>query len=78
MINKIESVYYYISIDENGNEGTMGYFDQSTKSWFPLIATSERLAKIMYPQAEFIARQSNCTFKVLKFDLAKDVTNLLN
>jgi len=56
-IPKIESLYAFFSVDENGNEGLCA-FEYKPGHWLPLIAADEKRVTSLVPIAQEIAINS--------------------
>jgi len=73
----IESIWAYISEDENGQEGICGFLDPKTNQWLPLIAADgERLA-ILRPFAHQIAVFTKRKVKLVKFNAREDLGEII-
>ena len=64
---KIESIWAYISEDENGEEGICGFNDPRTACWIPMIAADEERLKSLKPFAHQIAVVTGRKVKIVKF-----------
>jgi hypothetical protein len=73
MAFKIESLTAFVAIDENGDEGILGFKGQNN-TWLPLICADEERVKQMYPIAEAITRSSKKPFRVVQFLVRVDIT----
>jgi len=70
---KIQSIWAYVSVDENGEEGICGFNDPRTSCWLPMIAGDEERLKSLKPFAHQIAVATKRKVKLVKFHTREDV-----
>lgn len=75
MAFKIESVTAFVAIDEDGEEGIMGFKNPMDGTWMPLVCADEKRVEKMYPMAEAISNISGKPYRVLQFMVRMDITD---
>lgn len=71
---KITEMWAFVSVDEAGNEGIIGFKNGDT--WMPLVgADSARIAELR-PIANKMARYTGMTIKLIKFTQREDIETL--
>lgn len=67
---KIDELYAFIAIDENGNEGIMSMFDGTTH--IPLIGADTARLDSIRPLADEVTRVSGIKYEIRYFKRAYD------
>lgn len=70
----ISTVVVFVSIDEDGNEGVIG--QKMDGVWMPFVCADEARIKQFFPSAEAIAKEFNIKYRILKFSVREDVTDV--
>lgn len=70
---EIQSIWAYVSVNENGEEGICGFNDPRTKQWVPMIAADEERLKSLKPFAHQIAVFTKQKVKIVKFNTRETV-----
>lgn len=70
---EIKSIWAYVSVDENGEEGICGFNDPRTKQWMPMIAGDEYRLKSLRPFAHQIASVTKRKVKIVRFTNREDI-----
>jgi hypothetical protein len=73
---KIQSIWAYVSVNENGEEGICGFNDPRTQQWLPMIAADEERLKSLKPFAHQIALVTKQQVKLVKFHTREDFDNV--
>ena len=73
MAFKIKTVTVFVAIDENNEEGVMGF--KSDMGWMPLVCADEERIRKVFPIAEQIKKASGKDYRVLQFSVRTDVTD---
>jgi len=69
---KIDSIWAFISVDEDGNEGVCAAPIQGLGP-VPMIAADERRLKSLIPIAEHLAKHSGMTIKLIRLTAREEV-----
>lgn len=74
-MKKVTEMYVLVSPDsqpEGWEEGVMGF--NGGNGWMPFVCSSKDTLKKVIELADRVAKESNITYKVLRFTQAEDVT----
>lgn len=64
---KVDSLYAFISVDDEGNEGLCAHYDPNTQTWLAMVAADERTVASLVPIAEEMAQMSKKKIKLVRF-----------
>lgn len=72
----IDAMYAFVADtgEAEVGEGIMGFLDQTTNQWIPMVGADMARVEQLYRMAELIALSQGVTFKVLKFSNREDIT----
>lgn len=70
---KIETLWAYVSENDNGEEGLCGYQDPRTQQWLPMCAGNHKHLQAIKPFADQIAKLTKKQVKLVKFTVREDL-----
>lgn len=72
---KMDRLFMFTMIDQNGDEGVIGQYDHKQKIYMPFIAADEERVRALLPEALSISAGKNKPFKILEFTNIQDITH---
>jgi hypothetical protein len=73
---KIESVYAFVALDESGDEGICGFFDETTNMAVPMVGADLARISSLRPIAQQIADEGRGPIKLLRFTTRTDLEEI--
>lgn len=70
---KIEKITAFVAIDEDGNEGVMGF--RNGNQWIPMVCGDTERMQSLYPVAVQISQLSGKDFRIIQFSNREDITD---
>lgn len=71
---RIESLWAYLSVDEDGDEGVIGR--AHGVMWVPLVAADETRLRGLRSTAKAVARQTGRVVRLVRFTVRQDVEEI--
>lgn len=72
---RMDKLFMFTMIDENGDEGIIGQYDHRQTMYMPFIAADEERVRSLLPEALSISAGKNKPFKILEFTNIQDITH---
>lgn len=70
----IDEMFAFTTIDENGDEGVMGY--KTEVGWLPMVGADVDRIKSLKPMADSIATALRITYKIKRFKYVGEVEDV--
>jgi hypothetical protein len=70
---RIDKIWAAISVDEEGNEGLVGFYSAQTKGWMPLVAADEARLVNVKEMAQKIARKQQCLVRLIELSTRVEI-----
>lgn len=62
----INSLYAFVSVDNEGNEGLCAYFEPKAGMWMAMVAADEARVASLIPYAEEMSKNSEKKIKLIR------------
>lgn len=73
---RINQMWAFLSVDDDGDEGVIGYRDPKANWWVPLVAADEERVRIYREYAGEIAKLTGRPVRLVKFSAREDVETI--